>query len=158
MALTDVILCLHMEVVSKEKLGWNTSVRLCPKPKKNLREEVAQLTYFSSHFPLLSSLQFLWFMPLNGHTKNHHILTVFFSLTGTRKYQKFLQRTCSQTVLKPSTHLEPECSLEAWLRPHLHCTTEPCSCTEGQLLAVTTANPGSFGSPLFSSEPMPPEL
>lgn len=52
MALTDVMLCLHMEVVSKEKLGWNTTARLCPKPKKNPREEVAQLTYFSSHFPL----------------------------------------------------------------------------------------------------------
>lgn len=39
-------------------------------------------------------------MPINGHTKSHHILTVFFSLPGTRKYQEFLQGTCSQTVLK----------------------------------------------------------
>lgn len=157
MALTDVILCLHMEVVSKEKLGWNTSVRLCPKPKKNLREEVAQLTYFSSHFPLFSSLQFLWFMPINGHTKSHHILTVFFSLPGTRKYQEFLQGTCSQTVLKPSTHLAFEQSLEAWLRSHVHCMILRCSCAGEQLLAVITASPGCCSSSLCRSKPTPSE-
>lgn len=146
-----------MEVVSKEKLGWNTSIRLCPKPKKNLREEVAQLTYFSSHFPLLSSLQFLWFMPINGHTKNHHILTVFFSLRGTRKCQEFFQRTCFLTVLKPSTYLDLECSLEAWLRSHLHCTIQNCSCVERQQFAVTAASPGCPGSSPFSAEPIPPK-
>ena len=98
-------------------------------------------------------------MPINGHTKSHHILTVFFSLPGTRKYQEFLQGTCSQTILKPSTHLAFERfrSMTKVPSPLHDPATQHCFCIRGQLPAAVTASPGCFSSSLCWPELTSPD-
>lgn len=63
-------------------------------------------------------------MPINGHTKSHHILTVFFSLAGTRKYHELLQGICSQSALKASTHFASD-QFQSMTKGRPHCRLQP---------------------------------